>query len=624
MKRLGEKIHLLCTALLIGVTYLFPVHVLAHEESVLNFDVVIDVPESGKLDVTENIIYNFGKDAVGKHGIFRTLPKTYKEDNERYRLTIEDVVVLDEHNNKIPFEDRSSRKDYLIRIGDPDKEVSGEKGYKISYTASGVVASFEEFDQIYWNVIDNEFGVPIRSSSLKLILPAQIERSELRIACYVGNYGSRENCENIDVQTRGTTTEVIFSTSDLNSGEGLTVAVGFPKGIAREAVREIAGLSHRTVLAIFVALIALAVGTLMWSLLHWYRKGRDPKGKGVIVRQYDPPANMMPGEMGFIVDEKIDNRDVTAELVYFAERGFMHILAIPKAGMFSFGTDYYLLKLQGASASFKEYQSEIFSAIFSGRHSLSPDETDRLKEGIQKNKKIKVDPVPLVKKIDSADSVVVVSELSSSGGVNSFPQQLQQAKKTLEKSMVDEGYLEVGRETAVWRYSVLIFIGIAMLILSVIIFAESYPLLLLSGIVAGITFIIVGSIMSKSMVRKSLRGVEAKEHALGLKEYLSVAEKDRLEFHFNPKNNPELFERLLPFAIALGVEKLWARELEGVNINPAWYSDASAEAFTIATFSNSFSAFSVASNSGYSVASSASSGGGFSGGGAGGGSVGSW
>ena len=133
------------------------------------------------------------------------------------------------------------------------------------------------------------------------------------------------------------------------------------------------------------------------------------------------------------------------------------------------------------------------------------------------------------------------------------------------------------------------------------------------------------------MPKKTRQGVLAKEHILGLKQYLTVAEKDRIKFHNAPEKNPEHFEKLLPYAMVLGVERDWAKQFEGIyNKQPDCYNDSSGVPFSALVLSNSLDSFQTKANSALaSRPSSASSGGsgfsgGVSGGGFGGGGGGSW
>jgi uncharacterized membrane protein len=124
------------------------------------------------------------------------------------------------------------------------------------------------------------------------------------------------------------------------------------------------------------------------------------------------------------------------------------------------------------------------------------------------------------------------------------------------------------------------------------------------------------------MPARTQKGVEAKEYIEGLKLYMTVAEKDRINFHNAPEKNPQRFEKLLPFAMALGVENEWAKQFEGIyNQQPSWYNDPTQQTFTALLLINSLSTFQTQSQGALvSSPSSAGSGGsGFSGGGSGGG-----
>jgi len=117
------------------------------------------------------------------------------------------------------------------------------------------------------------------------------------------------------------------------------------------------------------------------------------------------------------------------------------------------------------------------------------------------------------------------------------------------------------------------------------------------------------------MPARTKKGVHAKEHILGLKRYLSVAEKERLKFHNAPEKNPTHFDHLLPYAMALGVEEDWADQFEDLHRKPpSWYDDGQGGVFNAIVFTRAINNFSSAANTNLtSKPSSASSG--FSGGG---------
>ncbi|MCF7816171.1 MAG: DUF2207 domain-containing protein [Candidatus Pacebacteria bacterium] len=123
--------------------------------------------------------------------------------------------------------------------------------------------------------------------------------------------------------------------------------------------------------------------------------------------------------------------------------------------------------------------------------------------------------------------------------------------------------------------------------------------------------------------RRTRKGFEALDHLKGFKEFLSVTESQRYIFHNAPERNAEHFMEYLPYAIAFGVEKQWAKTFEGITIpNPDWYDGGSVNTFSAVSLSQSLGGFSTAFAS--SSGASASGGGGSSGGGSGGGGGGSW
>jgi uncharacterized membrane protein YgcG len=135
-------------------------------------------------------------------------------------------------------------------------------------------------------------------------------------------------------------------------------------------------------------------------------------------------------------------------------------------------------------------------------------------------------------------------------------------------------------------------------------------------------------IFSWLMPRVTQSGALLKEQILGLKEYLQIAEKNRIEFHNAPAKSPELFEKLLPAAMVLGVTAIWAKEFADISMEPPqWYSGPVGTHFSVVSFSSDLNSFSTATTSSLASApggSSGSGGGGFSGGGGGGGGGGSW
>jgi len=207
---------------------------------------------------------------------------------------------------------------------------------------------------------------------------------------------------------------------------------------------------------------------------------------------------------------------------------------------------------------------------------------------------------------EAAAKTVKLSDLK-----NKFYKDLKEAKDKVYQSTAEKGYFTVNPNKI---RGIFALIGVPIVMLGFFLGGFFGAIGTISLAVSGIVLVIFGYIIPA----RTKKGVEVKEHILGLKLYMSVAEARRLEFHNAPEKKPEVFEKLLPYAMALGVEKEWAKQFEGIyNAQPGWYSSPAGIAFNAAFFASSMSDFSKTANT--AMASSPSGGSGFSGGGSGGG-----
>ena len=152
---------------------------------------------------------------------------------------------------------------------------------------------------------------------------------------------------------------------------------------------------------------------------------------------------------------------------------------------------------------------------------------------------------------------------------------------------------------------------------------------------------VITLIFSRYMPAKTIKGVEAREYLLGLRDYITLAEKDRLKYLQSPEGsekygNPaeksskvKLFENLLPYAMIFGLEKDWAKQFDGVYDRPPDWLRGNTTNFNSLYLATTVSDFSSASSTSFTPPTSSSTsgfsgGGGFSGGDGGGGGGGGW
>jgi uncharacterized membrane protein YgcG len=207
--------------------------------------------------------------------------------------------------------------------------------------------------------------------------------------------------------------------------------------------------------------------------------------------------------------------------------------------------------------------------------------------------------------------LVKVSDLK-----NKFYKDWEKAKKVTYESVVDLGYFPRNPNTVRAIYILIgIVLGGGASFLSASLLG---PIGVISAIVSGLIIVIFGFFMPV----KTIKGVLTREYILGLKRYISIAEKERIKFHNAPEKNPELFDKLLPFAMMLNVEKEWAKQFKDIYTQqPNWYEGSAGTHFNAVILASSIGDFSTTAQSTLTSKPSSASGGGsgFSGGGSGGG-----
>jgi len=559
-----------------------------------NFESDITIDSSGLVKVAETIEVDFGN--LQKHGIFREIPYVYRSDDGSPLYTNIEVASVEAGGSSVPYLVQSEGDWINIRIGDEDKTISGLQNYTIRYEVKGVLQSFSDYDELFWNVTGNYWEVPIEKASATVSLPSD---GIVQVACYQGVVGSTESCSGNEIDKKVASFE---ATRSLTSNEGLTVAVGFTKGLVSILVGEKPETIWDTLFtlanfAIFFLVLILGIGAVVWL---WLKKGRDfwwrsrfihdPLAKAevkpvggheTVVVEFESPDQLRPAEIGALLDEKADTLDVTATLVDLANRGYLTIAEEPKKWLFG-STDYVLTQKNPDRAGLLDYEKELLERLF-----------------------------------ESGD-IVSVSSLKKK-----FYTDLAKVKEKLYQDMVDKKFFTENPSTVRTYYSLgALGLGIVAGILIWIGFSA-----VLATLVAAAGAIVVVAlfllIMAQFMPARTAVGRQLYVRAKGYRMFVERAEKYRQQF-FEKKN---LFNEVLPYAIVFGVTEKFAKAFAEMGLKPdqpGWYTGSAP--FNAAVFGASMASFS--SSVSQAIAStpsgSGSGGGGSSGGGFGGGGGGSW
>lgn len=549
----------------------------AHCWLINNYDVDITIEENGDLKITERLIVDFTFE--NKHGIYRDIPLDFVDPGgKKHKLEVKDILVTDDKVN--PYKTKISKwgNNLRIRIGDPNTFVSGIQNYVIRYKIKYALYNIGNIDELYWNAIGTGWAVPIKEGITRVYLP--FDNPSLQYACYTGAFGSRGK----DCKISKERNQIIFIlTRPLSPHEGMTVAVGWPSGLIKFQT----GAPWWKNPWIYVAIYIPSLFAFLYWL--WRNKGRDIGERGVIQVQYEPPQDMTPLEAGTLIDEKTDTRDIVAEIIDLARRGYIKIIETEEE-RFLFGKkrDYIFERIKDFDSELqsKDYDLKIVNAIF---------------EGAKRRK---------------------LSDLKKK-----FYSSIPGITKSVFTILTKKGLFTENPMSVKGKYAILAFIVFFLTIFGTIAFGASqitppFPFLV-SGIVTAISLFIFGQFMP----RKTLRGTSIKEYLKGYEEFISRVEKNVIEKLFPPDKIPEIFEKNLPFAIAFGEAEKWANAFEGLFVEPPnWYQGRGS--FSPTSFAYSMNSFTTEASQIISSAprssGSGSGGGGFSGGGGGGGGGGSW
>jgi hypothetical protein len=560
-------------------TPFFYVH--GEELGIETFDARIVVNKNAEIEVTERISYNFGNER--KHGIYREIPYSYQAGTETYTADVTSVIVTDGIGNPIPFGESRGNGTLTVKIGDPKKTVTGEQVYVISYLVSGPFLYFDDHDEFYWNVT-GFWLKPIKSESALVDLP--VGAKILSVSCYKGVEGSNQKCDSDERLLNAERAGYTASAKNLKKNEGFTIAVAFPKGVIAE-IKKPWEKNKSGFLQKFLPYGVPAV-TLLYVLYLWFTKGRDPKKSSTIVTQFEPPENISPAIADIIYSQRLGKKGVSAEIIKMAVDGYIKIHRFEKKHLIFSTTEYLFEKISDETPKDK-VTSVIFKKIFQDKFESNEEINGKEVKG------------------------VLVSKMK-----NDFQDEIRKINDTAFGFVKSKKYYISRPDKASGWIS---YLGWIFLVVGVVLCDSENKLPCVSFILTSVFIYIISNLMPA----KTKKGMKIKEYLEGLKRYLNVAEKDRIEFHNAPEKSPKLFDKLLPYAMVLGVEKEWAKQFEDIYTSePEWFEGGTTRNFATGSFVSDVSSFSSDFASATMPSSSGSYGGGSSGGGFGGGGGGSW
>lgn len=543
-----------------------------------DFYLELDENDRSVLTTTETLVAVF-PEIDQNRGIRRQLVTSYDHHPTQLRVT----SVTDENGVPRHYESESLEDSDVLELTIRDSTfVHGRQTYVITYTQRDVTRFFEDtgVDEFYWDVNGTDWRQPFGTVTARVHLTEEL-RSRLTgdISAYSGYAGEQGPATITDV---GGVLE--FQAFDLRPRQNLSFAIGFESGTFTERDSSFTA-SVWPGLSVGAAGVALAV--MVWAFAVRRRKLRDEPGRPVIVAEYLPPKDGTVLVSSILVGAS--GKATTAMLLHLAVSGNLRI--VEEGGKGKYRLDF--LSDDGLDVDERGMLRAIFGS--SGK----PGSTRRLR---------------------SHDEAAA--------------KRITEVVKSAKAATVVEGYRRPYPAGSTVPPMVIVAIaGVAAIVFGAIGLDLGFggPWVAVMFLAPVFMFVTWG-VLAKTAL--TVKGAEHRDHLKGLKEYIRLAEQDRLNYLQSPQgalrtpiatgDKHELIrlnERLLPYAVLFHQEKKWAAELgryyEDLGESPSWYSGTTV--FSAAALSSSIGGIGSTVASSFSSSSGGSSGGGGSGGGGGGG-----
>ncbi|HUP89246.1 MAG TPA: DUF2207 domain-containing protein, partial [Longimicrobiales bacterium] len=458
------------------------------------------------------------------NGIYRTIPLAYDAPGGlNYRLFVDFKDAQSEDGGQLRSETKREGGNLKIKVWVPAAR-DATRTILLNYRVFNGLRFFKEHDELYWNVTGNDWDVPLESASARITLPGRV--TGVRANAFTGTYGSTTNNASIVVDGH---TVTIQTTQPLQFHEGLTAVAGWNPGVVkRPDILAKAGMFLRSNLLLLIPLL-----TFGFMFLHWNRYGKDPRQLPIAPR-YEPPNEMTPAEVGTLIDNSADIRDITATIVDLAVRGYLtieekeesHLLGLTKSKSYSFRKNW----TDAPKAPLAAHEERLMESLF------------------------------------RSGGLVHDSDLQ-----NKFYEDLPDITEAIFDALVFKRCYKTRPASVAQKYAVIgVIVGMVIGVSGHFLAAHTPFITFTAAIISAIASALIIILFGRIMPVRSVYGARELEKVLGFEEFLRRVESDRFERLIK---TPEMFEKYLPYAMSLKLDRQWCNAFADIYTTPPrWYA----------------------------------------------------
>lgn len=577
-------------------------------EGIISFDSDITVNPDSTLQVRESITV-LAKGGQIKNEIYRDIPTSYNDRfGNPYLIHIE-IGSVNRDDQPSDFHLERLAGGLRICVGNSSEAVPpGEHTYELTYIVNRELGFFSDYDELYWNVTGNGWKFPLQVATATVHLPKGIAQGAILLDGYTGRQGSAAN--DFTASADGQSNASFRTTHPLAPSEGLTLVVRWPKGFVHPPTE---AQKHQYFLddnqSGLVGLLGLGV-ILVYYVLVWFVAGRG-RAIGETMPRFHPPRGFSPAALRYVWRMAFDQKTLMVDFVDLAVKKQLAILE-DATGSYILGRVKSRRRARinsessdGAPGEVTADEKLVLEKIFAAGDPipLKPGNHARVGgavEALHQHLRVKLEMLYFL----TTSRYIVPGLLISLAAVIRSGLAIQGVQRHI--------LILVTIAVLLWSLACLAFGGLAVgtcknaftdphyapAAKKQAFVASAVCLVLFVGEVAGlgtlawaasteVALILVLLVTINYFFHLRLRSQTLSAHALmdqieGLRLFLITAGEDRGDADASPSCTPELFERLLPYALALNVEKIWgekfAAALAGMprgdegDYSPAWYS----------------------------------------------------
>ena len=544
------------------------------------------VTETNDIQITEEMDVFFNYD---KHGIYRVIPErnTIIEDGDKKKVEarVSNVTV----NEKFTSTSQDGYK--ILKIGDKDKTIVGDKKYIIKYTYSIEKYNTKDgIDEFYFNIVGDKINTTIGSVEYKIEFPKKYNKENIYL--YAGIYEYKLDGEETVNKEKGIVTEVLSDT--VIAGRIDKLILPFKAVTLRIKLGKDYFVLRNNYTDILAKIgTAVAVMTFIYTLIILYKYGRDKKLSDIIT--FKLPKELDVSNTYYLKYKTTTDyrKIVPALIIEFANEGYIEIgdgADRQEKGIFAKKPKdrFDIIKIKDYNGN--QYRKKIFDALFSKGDVITEKNIKKVgqnivtavTEGVEIMQNSKFDKEVYdqsgLKYVWKILGMTIIPLIILFLGAVSFVGSIGITFKVISTiAILVSIFMSVMCLKQTSRTTTVIGVVIQLIIIIIMLVYAGLEAKFISGLGSGVYYIASAILLSLQvlisfwMEKKTQKGMMYEAQVNGFVKYIKTAREEELKEMVI--EHPTMFFDILPYTYIFGISKLWINKFSNIEIEkPEWYT----------------------------------------------------